>query len=312
MRIILIGFAWAMLSCSSVYKSAEGEKPRASLENISHTLNYLSSDDLQGRFTGSKGNRQAAQFLSQKLQEYTIKPYFNSYHDTLENVKNSWNVVGVIPGTADELKKEVVVLGAHYDHIGIRPAVDGDTIANGANDNASGSAVLLELARNIKLQNHNERTILIVFFTGEEKGLWGSEHLAKRLKNNNVDVVAMLNFEMIGVPMEKDYMTYMTGYDLSNLADKIVDSSTKKVIGNWKNSEKYQLFKRSDNYPFYRIFEIPSHTISSFDYQNFEYYHHVKDEADKLDVSFMTNLTNELLPIIGKLVNLPAEELSIK
>ncbi|TDS65350.1 M20/M25/M40 family metallo-hydrolase [Myroides indicus] len=312
MRIIFVWFALAVLSCSSVCKNAETEKPKASIENISQTINYLSSDNLQGRATGTEGNRQAAEFLSNKLKDYAIKPYYKSYNDTLENIKNSWNIVGVIPGTADDLKKEVIVLGAHYDHIGIRPAVDGDTIANGANDNASGSAVLLELARNIKLQNKNKRTVLIVFFTGEEKGLLGSEHLAKKLKIDEVDLVAMLNFEMLGVPMKREYMAYLTGYDLSNIGDKITDLSVKNVIGNWEDSDKYQLFKRSDNYPFYRIFRVPSHTISSFDYQNFEYYHHVKDEAEKVDLSFMTNLTNELIPIIGKLVNLPTKELSIK
>lgn len=308
---VLILTALFCLGCSSAHKNAGEKQLKTSAENISATLNYLASDELKGRETGSAENRKAADFLAQKLKENNIKPYFTTYFDTLSTVKNSWNVVGALSGTSESLKNEIIVLGAHYDHIGILPAVAGDSIANGANDNASGSAILLELARNLSLKADNKRTVLIAFFTGEEKGFLGAEHLAKRLKNNGVNVVAMLNFEMLGVPMKKEYMTYTTGYNLSNLAEKTAELSTKNVIGNWQDSDRYQLFKRSDNYPFYQIFKIPSHTISSFDYQNFEYYHHVKDEAEAMDIGFMTNLTDELIPIVSKLINLPAGELRI-
>lgn len=299
-----------LVGCSTM-KSSSTELVRADKERISNTLYYLASDELEGRDTGAEGNRKAASFLSEHLAGYGISPFFTSYNDTLSNVNNSWNVVGVIPGNDKFLKDEVVVLGAHFDHIGIQKAIDGDSIANGANDNAAGSAIMLELARNLTKMD-NKRTILVAFFTGEEKGLWGSKHLAKRLKSENVNVVSMLNFEMLGLAMKRDYMTYLTGYDVSNLAEKLNELAGEPLVGKLEKAEEFKLFKRSDNYPFYLEFKIPSQSFSSFDFENYEYYHHVKDEAQFMDLDFMTLFTNKLIPVVSKLVNLPAGDIRLK
>lgn len=299
-----------LVGCSTM-KSSSTELVRADKERISNTLYYLASDELEGRDTGAEGNRKAASFLSEHLAGYGISPFFTSYNDTLSNVNNSWNVVGVIPGNDKFLKDEVVVLGAHFDHIGIQKAIDGDSIANGANDNAAGSAIMLELARNLTKMD-NKRTILVAFFTGEEKGLWGSKHLAKRLKSENVNVVSMLNFEMLGLAMKRDYMTYLTGYDESNLAEKLNELAGEPLVGKLEKAEEFKLFKRSDNYPFYLEFKIPSQSFSSFDFENYEYYHHVKDEAQFMDLDFMTSFTNKLIPVVSKLVNLPAGDIRLK
>ncbi|MEC4116131.1 M20/M25/M40 family metallo-hydrolase [Myroides phaeus] len=299
-----------LVGCSTM-KSSSTELVRADKERISNTLYYLASDELEGRDTGAEGNRKAASFLSEHLAGYGISPFFTSYNDTLSNVNNSWNVVGVIPGNDKFLKDEVVVFGAHFDHIGIQKAIDGDSIANGANDNATGSAIMLELARNLTKMD-NKRTILVAFFTGEEKGLWGSKHLAKRLKSENVNVVSMLNFEMLGLAMKRDYMTYLTGYDESNLAEKLNELAGEPLVGKLEKAEEFKLFKRSDNYPFYLEFKIPSQSFSSFDFENYEYYHHVKDEAQFMDLDFMTSFTNKLIPVVSKLVNLPAGDIRLK
>lgn len=299
-----------LVGCSTM-KSSSTELVRADKERISNTLYYLASDELEGRDTGAEGNRKAASFLSEHLAGYGISPFFTSYNDTLSNVNNSWNVVGVIPGNDKFLKDEVVVLGAHFDHIGIQKAIDGDSIANGANDNAAGCAIMLELARNLTKMD-NKRTILVAFFTGEEKGLWGSKHLAKRLKSENVNVVSMLNFEMLGLAMKRDYMTYLTGYDVSNLAEKLNELAGEPLVGKLEKAEEFKLFKRSDNYPFYLEFKIPSQSFSSFDFENYEYYHHVKDEAQFMDLDFMTSFTNKLIPVVSKLVNLPAGDIRLK
>lgn len=296
-----------LVGCAST-KTPTVAKVNAEQKNIKETLYYLASDELLGRDTGSEGGKLAANYLAKHLEEYKIKPYYTSYNDTLKNVKEAWNVVGVIPGTDAVLKNEVVVLGAHYDHIGIEKPVDGDSIANGANDNAAGSAILLELARNLKLQN-NKRTIIIAFFTGEEKGLWGSKHLAERLKAENVNVVSMLNFEMLGLAMKRDYTTYLTGYDLSTMATKLNELAGKSIVGKLEKAEEFQLFKRSDNYPFYQMFKVPCQTFSSFDFENYEYYHHVKDEAHLMDLNFMTSFTQDIIPVVAKLVNLAPGEI---
>ncbi|WP_353120476.1 M20/M25/M40 family metallo-hydrolase [Myroides odoratus] len=298
-------------SCGVPSKLSGEAESEVSALKIQTTLNYLASDELLGRDSGKDGNVQAATYLAEELQAYGIKPYFTNYEDKLVEVENTWNVVGVIPGQDPELKNEIVVLGAHYDHIGIQKPVAGDSIANGANDNASGVSIVLELARNLA-KKKMKRTVLVCFFTAEELGLLGSTHLANRLKVEEANVVMMLNFEMLGVPMKREYATFITGYDRSNLAVKINEIAGENLAGRFEDAEKMQLFKRSDNYPFYLAFNIPSQTFSSSDFENFIYYHHVKDEAHLMDVPFMAELTEKFIPVVEKLINLPSGEIRLK
>lgn len=298
-------------SCSVSSKLSNEQQEEVSAVKIHTTLNYLASDELLGRDSGHEGNVKAATFLANELTAYGIEPYYANYEDKLKDVENTWNVIGVIPGHDPKLKKEIVVLGAHYDHIGIQEPVDGDSIANGANDNASGVSILLELARNLA-QKEMKRTVLVCFFTAEELGLLGSQHLANRLKEEYANVVMMLNFEMLGVPMQRDYVTFITGYDQSNLATKINEIAGENLAGRFEDAEKMQLFMRSDNYPFYLAYKIPSQTFSSSDFENFKYYHHVKDEAHLMDVTFMTTLTKKFVPVVEKLINLPSGEIRLK
>lgn len=298
-------------SCGVSPKMSTPAQTGVSALNIRTTLHYLASDELLGRDTGKEGNVQAANYLKKELEKYGIQPYFTTYEDRLADVENTWNVVGVIPGQDPELKKELVILGAHYDHIGIQKTVEGDSIANGANNNASGVSILLELARNLA-QKELKRTVVVCFFTAEELGLFGSKHLATRLKKEEANVVLMLNFEMLGVPMQREYTTFITGYDQSNLATKINEIAGENLAGRFEEAEAMQLFKRSDNYPFYLAFKIPSQTFSSSDFENFKYYHHVKDEAYLMDVTFMTELTKKFVPVVEKLINLPSGEIRLK
>ncbi|MDR2223499.1 MAG: M20/M25/M40 family metallo-hydrolase [Flavobacteriaceae bacterium] len=310
MRYFVVALAALLVGCSSVQdkKSSSVEVNSAQIKN---TLYYLASDELKGRDTGSEGGMLAAKYLSNELKKYGIAPLFKSYNDTITQAANAWNVVGVIPGSDKELAKEVIVLGAHYDHIGIIEPIDGDAIANGANDNAAGTAIALEVARNVKLSNP-KRTIVIAFFTGEEKGLWGAEHLSSRMKKEGIQVVGMLNYEMLGIPMKRSYMAYLTGYDMSTMAEKINEFAGKALVGKLDEAEKYQLFKRSDNYPFYQVFGVPCQSFSSFDFTNSEYYHHVKDEAHLMDLEFMTSFTKEMIPVVVKIANMPKGELRNK
>lgn len=298
-------------SCGGSAKVSNQTPVGVSASNIQTVLHYLASDELLGRETGKEGNVQAANYLTNELDKYGIQPYFDTYEDRLAGVENTWNVVGVIPGQDPELKKELVVLGAHYDHIGIQPPIKGDSIANGANDNASGVSILLELARNLA-QKDLKRTVVVCFFTAEELGLLGSQHLANRLKEQDAKVVLMLNFEMLGVPMQREYTTFITGYDQSNLATRINEIAGENLVGRLEKADAMQLFKRSDNYPFYLAYKIPSQTLSSSDFENFKYYHHVKDEAHLMDVVFMTQLTKKFVPVVEKLINLPSGEIRLK
>ena len=148
-------------------------------ENVIETLKYLTSDELEGRDSGSKGIELAANYLENQFIESGIKTYFKTYKDTLSNFEPAaYNVVGLIEGNDTKLKNEFVIIGAHYDHIGRIAAVDGDDIANGANDNASGTTMVSEVAKYFAKTKSNKRSILVVYFSAEEKGLLGAYSLA--------------------------------------------------------------------------------------------------------------------------------------
>ena len=279
--------------------------------DVSQILKYLASDELEGRETGQKGMVMAADYLAQYLKKINVKPYFKSYRDTLSTFDGAaFNVVGYIEGTDVNLKDEFIILSAHYDHIGIaKKGINGDFINNGANDDASGVTAVAEMAKYFSAVKNNKRSILVVFFAGEEKGLLGSKHLAKKLKNLNLQLYAQLNVEMIGVPMKRDYLAYITGFDKSNMAAKINKYTSKNSIGFLPKEAEYQLFYRSDNAPFYDAFNAPCHSISTFDFKNFKYYHHVSDEYKAMDIAHITSFIQELLPAVLQMVTTPKKEI---
>jgi Zn-dependent M28 family amino/carboxypeptidase len=283
------------------------------LEEVKESLEYLASDELEGRSTGSKGIEKAAIYIEDFFKAHKIKPYFKTYRDSF-NLKHivGYNIVGYIEGNDPNLKKEFVILGAHYDHIGKGKAVNGDTIANGANDDASGTVAVLEWAKYFSKTKNNKRSILFTLYAAEELGLKGSGHLAERLKAQNIDLYTMINFEMIGVPRAQDeIMAYISGYEKSNIADKLNGYSGTEIIGFLPKAREYKLFMRSDNYPFYNAFKVPAHAISTFDFTNFDYYHHVDDEADKMDFQHMTNFIKKMIPAIEGMVNTTSKEIKL-
>lgn len=280
--------------------------------DVSDFLKYLSSDELEGRETGTKGIEKAAVFLEDFLKKNNVKPYFSSYRDTLTNFKSpAFNIVGVLEGTDPVLKKEFVVLSAHYDHIGLEKNKQDDMINNGANDDASGVTAVAEMAKYFSETKANKRSILFVFFAGEEKGLLGSKSLVQKLKQQNFNLYAQLNIEMIGVPMKRDYLAYITGFDKSNMAEKINEYTGKKTIGFLPKEAEYQLFYRSDNYSFYEAFKKPCQSISTFDFENFEFYHHVSDEFKLMDIQHMTAFIQEFLPAVTKITTSPTQEITM-
>ena len=278
---------------------------------IGDHMNFLASDALKGRDTGSEGIDLAASFIIDKLEENGIASYYKTYQDTLSNYESTaYNIVGVLEGNDPLLKEEVILLGAHYDHIGILSAQNGDSIANGANDNATGTATVLELARYFAKARTNKRTMLFALFSAEEKGLRGSAHLADKMKEDGVNLYAVLNFEMTGVPMtDKEYLVYVTGFNKSNIGAISNAYSKENIVGFLPTAEGYNLFQRSDNYPFYEVFKIPSHTFSTFDFTNFDHYHKVGDEANIMDFSHMATLINKLIPVVKGITNASTKEI---
>src|SRR5690606_22831015 len=124
------------------------------------------------------------------------------------------NVIGYLPG--NRKPNEYVVFSAHYDHIGIgKPNEAGDSIFNGANDNAAGTTAIMMLADYFKAIGGNERSILFVAFTGEESGGFGSRYFSSRIKPE--DVVAMFNIEMVGTESKwGKNSAYITGFEKSD------------------------------------------------------------------------------------------------
>ncbi|OXG08657.1 peptidase M28-like protein [Flavobacterium araucananum] len=295
----------------------ENSKPigityKVAQNDVSDFLQYLSSDALEGRETGTKGIEKAAVFLEDFFKKNNVKPYFTSYRDTLTNFKSpAYNIVGVLEGTDPVLKKEFVVLSAHYDHIGLEKKKQADVINNGANDDASGVTAVAEIAKYFSETKSNKRSILFVFFAGEEKGLLGSKSLVQKLKKQNFNLYAQLNIEMIGVPMKRDYLAYITGFDKSNMAEKINEYTGKKTIGFLPKEAEYKLFYRSDNYSFFEAFGKPCQSVSTFDFENFDFYHHVSDEFKVMDLVHITSFIQEFLPAVTKIATTPTEEITM-
>jgi Zn-dependent M28 family amino/carboxypeptidase len=171
----------------------------------------------------------------------------------------------------------------------------------------------MELARYFGTNKTNKRSLIFALFTAEEKGLLGSKDLAKKLKEQNLNLYTMLNFEMTGVPLQgKDYELYITGYEMSNLAAVSNTYAGSKLIGFLPTAKEYNLFQRSDNYDFYKEFKVPSHTFCSFDFTNFDHYHKVGDENDIMDFEHMASIVNKLLPVLEGISNSANQEIKLQ
>ena len=199
------------------------------------------------------------------------------------------NVIGVIRGSDKKLREQYVVLSAHLDHLGVGPPVDGDSIYNGAMDNASGCATLLEVARMIKRSGHApKRSILFLFTTGEEEGLWGSTYFAARPTVPARRIVADLNIDMF-LPIQPIRGITVYGIEESDLGDvarRVAKSDSLRIVPDPKPERRY--FVRSDQYSFIRhgipsIFidagPTDSASVKAEEAWNDAHYHKPSDDA---------------------------------
>lgn len=207
----------------------------------------------------------------------------NAKH-TVSEIKYA-NVVGVLPGKSK--KDEYVVFSGHHDHVGIgKPTAEGDSIYNGANDDAAGTTAVIMLAKYFKALNNNERTLLFVTFTAEEVGGFGSQYFSKQLDPDKV--MAMFNIEMIGT--ESKWGTnsaYITGFEKSDMG--AILQKNLEGTGFTFHPDPYpaqQLFLRSDNATLARL-GVPAHTISTSKMDVEKYYHTADDEIETLDMNNM-------------------------
>ena len=191
-------------------------------EDMRQTVEYLASQELGGRFPATAGDTLASEFIADKLRQLKLKRvvkekknkgYFQNFTYGKDVPRTTHNIIAVVPGKDKRLKHEYIVVGSHYDHLGMGGQGSGsrrpDTLGvhPGADDNASGDAVVLELARYFK-KARSPRSIVFAFFGAEEQGLVGSKEFLEWMKHDDArrmnlppdkkGIVAMVNLDMVG------------------------------------------------------------------------------------------------------------------
>ena len=201
------------------------------------------------------------------------------------------NVVGVLPGKSK--KDEYVIFSGHYDHIGIGKPVNGDSIYNGANDDAAGITGVIMLAKYFATLKDNERTLVFAAFTAEEVGGFGSQYFSQQFAADKV--MAMFNIEMIGTESKwGKNSAYITGYDktdMGSILQKNLEGS-----GFSFHPDPYpdqQLFYRSDNATLARL-GVPAHTISTAKMDSEPHYHKASDHVETLDMENMAMIIKSI------------------
>lgn len=201
------------------------------------------------------------------------------------------NVVGVLPGKSK--KDEYVIFSGHYDHLGVGKPVRGDSIYNGANDDAAGVTGMILLAKYFKALGNNERSIVFAAFTAEEVGGFGSQYFSRQFDADKV--MAMFNIEMIGTESKwGKNSAYITGYEKTDMGAML--QKNLEGTGFTFHPDPYtdqQLFYRSDNATLARL-GVPAHTISTSKMDSEPNYHKMSDEVKTLDLDNMTMIIRSI------------------
>ncbi|MGL2963284.1 M20/M25/M40 family metallo-hydrolase [Flavobacterium sp. RSB2_4_14] len=291
----------------------------AKTANLKKNISFLASDDLKGRLTGSKEETVAANYLVKQFKSLNLKPYDGatyiqdfSYkvklnpHDTIANsgVNNTGkNVIAFLDNKANK----TIVIGAHYDHLGLNEHNNSTKvnsvgeIHNGADDNASGVAGVLELAQ-MYSQNKTIENVNYIFalFSGEEDGLIGSKHMAETLKNKYPNVISMINMDMIGRLNDKKELTVGgigTSPEFKNLVEK-----NKPAGFNITLDESG--IGPSDHTSFY-LKDIP---VLFFFTGTHTDYHKPSDDEDKINYTGTKNIVDYAFRVSNSIANLDKVE----
>ena len=248
-------------------------------ENFKIAQNYLSRPKIQEPGTAS-GTKSILYILDQD-HPTQIGVTANQKRETITMA----NVVGLLPSTVPT--DESVIFSAHYDHIGIQEPIEGDSIANGADDDASGTTAVIALAKYFSKIKSNKRNLIFAAFTAEEIGGYGSRYFSQQLDPDKV--IAMFNIEMIGKPSKwGQNAAFMTGYersDFGKILQKNLEGTAFQI-----HPDPYpeqNLFYRSDNATLARL-GVPAHSITTDQIPTDPYYHTVNDEVETLDMGNIT------------------------
>lgn len=312
-------------------------------QRLEHLLSALAADSMEGRRTGTPGAQRAARFLANELASYGVEPagdngYFQivplvritvetqngprerllmeadaEMWDTIpagQILQTEANVVGVIRGVDPEVGHEAVILGAHYDHVGIGTPVPDeagvlDSIYNGADDDGSGTVAVLEVARRLVEGPAPRRTVVILLSTGEEMGLLGTRYYIEHPVISMENTVADLQVEMIGRPDDAVGgfgHAWLTGFERTTMGNQLAEAGS-PIVADPRLDQNF--FFRSDNIAFARL-GIPAHTLSSFNLHGD--YHQPSDEVDMVDFDHMAALVDATLEAVRFLADGPTPE----
>lgn len=266
-------------------------------EKLVTDLKILSSDSLEGRKTGTEGNGKARLYIINELRKAGIEPFVPDYIQSFSITQisgmvqpgNGVNILGVIPGK----KKETIVVSAHYDHLGVR----NNAIYNGTDDNASGTAAVLNIARYLKINNPEHR-IIIAFFDAEEMGLRGSAHFVNSADLKKENIVLNINLDMVSRSDKNEL--YASGmYHNPSLKSKLekvnIPSGITLRFGHddpalnrddWTN--------QSDHYNFHQK-KIP---FIYFGVEDHPDYHRASDDFEKVNIDFYAKSAETILQSI--------------
>ena len=297
--------------CCSLSLGAQDHKPSRLVERIRAEMEFLASDALQGRGSGTHDELLAAVYIASELRQMGIAPlgdqggYIQDVSGEFQfpgQGKKQWttrNVVGVIPGHDGRMKQQVILLTAHLDHLGVGKAVNGDDIYNGADDDASGCVAVLQLARALSQEKRLRRTVIFVFFGSEETGGQGDRFFLEHPPVPLDNIIANLEFEMIGrsdSAVQPDQL-WLTGFDRTNLGPELARHGAKLVAD---PHPAQNFFQRSDNFALARR-GIVAQTVSSFGLH--KDYHHPSDDLAHIDFVHMEQAIQSMIEPVTWLAN---------
>lgn len=299
---------------------------RADSRVIYADIAYLASDALEGRGTGTPGNDSAAAYIARRFAALGLRRLDSSYaqhfvahplapHNEKPRALATQNVVGLLPGTDPALRGEFVVIGAHFDHLGrsSEGALDPDSknvIRHGADDNASGTAAVLELAR-LCSAAPTKRSLLFVTFSGEEMGLLGSEYFVTNSPIPLDSAVAMVNFDMIGRLRDDKLIVYgvATANELPALLDSANQSATARATSSrvpWRDPLRITAlgdgYGPSDHSSFYAR-SVP---VLHFFTDLHEDYHRAGDVVGKINANGEAHVVDVAEQVIRAVANRPS------
>ena len=256
----------------------------------------LCSDSLEGRKAFSSGGVKAMNYICSELQQADVNIYRQKFKYSNQI---GCNVVAVVESDDKELKDEYILIGAHYDHLGIKNKQGKTVIYNGADDNASGTAILMQLARRMQKDRHLlKRSIILVAFDAEEEGLIGSRYFSENpMPISDIhQIKLMINLDMVG--WLKDDALKISGIGMIENGKTLFESDKIKI-----NAKRFDhsMFTDSDFSCFAKK-QIPSISITTGTKSP---YHKPEDDAELIDYQGMNDICNYIYDVVIKASNEP-------